>query len=61
MNFALHAGNWNAEKGRELTRTEGNVWVAEVPLKAGQTYEFKLVVYNSGTKAQKWVWPSFFP
>eukprot|EP00798_Chlamydomonas_sp_ICE-L_P014447 gene14447-20456_t len=38
--------------GVTLEWSEGNVWVAELPLQSGQQYEFKAVLYNDTTKAQ---------
>ncbi|GLC38553.1 hypothetical protein PLESTB_001738900 [Pleodorina starrii] len=43
-------GDWSADRGLQLTWTEGDVWTAELPISAGH-YEFKCVVYDVNTNS----------
>ncbi|GIL45406.1 hypothetical protein Vafri_2660 [Volvox africanus] len=43
-------GEWSADQALQLTWTEGDVWTAEVPIRAGH-YEFKCIVYNPANKS----------
>ncbi|KAG1660557.1 hypothetical protein FOA52_002001 [Chlamydomonas sp. UWO 241] len=47
-------GAWVPAAGVALKWSEGNVWSATMPMEPGHSFEFKVVVFNSGTGASKW-------